>query len=218
MLKYKSEFIQFMMDCDVLTFGDFTLKSGRKSPYFINTGKYRTGAQLDRLGTYYADCFMKNVELSGNTLLFGPAYKGIPLATAAACALHRNYSIDLGYFFNRKEEKDHGEGGSFVGSSPKDGDRVVIIEDVITAGTAVREVVPILRASADIKLEDMIISVDRMERNQSGRTAVEEVYNEFGISIHPIVTVKEIRDYVDGKIDSALVAKMDEYISAHCNI
>lgn len=215
---YKSEFIQLMLDCGVLTFGDFTLKSGRRSPYFINTGKYRTGGQLDRLGGFYADCFIQNITAGEHTLLFGPAYKGIPLASSCACALFRKYSIDLPYFFNRKEAKDHGEGGSFVGASPADGDNIVIIEDVITAGTAVRETVPLLKAAANVILTDMIISVDRMEKTASGKTAVAEVLDEFGITVHPIVTVTEVREYVSDKLDADLLARMDAYIGEHCAI
>ncbi len=215
---YKAGFIDFMIESNVLTFGDFTLKSGRRSPYFINTGKYRTGAQLNRLGEYYADCFKANIKADENTLLFGPAYKGIPLVATASAALYRKYDLDLSYCFNRKEAKDHGEGGSFVGCAPVDGNNVVIIEDVITAGTAVRETVPLLRDAAKVTLTDMIISVDRMERTASGKTAVKEVYDEFGITVHPIVTVAEIREHIEGKLDRKLLDRMDAYIAEHCNI
>ena len=144
-MAYKEEFITFMVRSGVLTFGDFTTKSGRKTPYFINTGNYKTGAQAAKLGDYYAACIQENLP-EGVTCLFGPAYKGIPLAVAAASSLYRKYDRDLPYCFNRKEVKDHGEGGSMVGYKPQDGDDVVIVEDVVTAGTAVRESIRALQA------------------------------------------------------------------------
>lgn len=222
MQKYKLDFIELMIDCGVLTFGDFTLKSGRRSPYFINTGKYRTGSQLSKLGGFYADCIVsalgEEVLLNDGSrlLLFGPAYKGIPLATAVSCSLHQKYNSDLRYCFNRKEIKDHGEGGVFIGSVPVDGDRVIIIEDVITAGTAVRETVPLLRSSAAVDIPYMIISVDRQERTQTGMTASQEVKKEFGTEVYPIVTVREIREYIDGRFDGELLGRMDSYIEEFC--
>ena len=137
-MTYREEFITFMVRSGVLTFGDFTTKSGRKTPYFVNTGNYKTGAQAAKLGDYYAACIQEHMA-DGITCLFGPAYKGIPLAVSAAASLYRNYDRDLPYCFNRKEAKDHGEGGSMVGYKPQDGDNVAIVEDVVTAGTAVRE-------------------------------------------------------------------------------
>ena len=202
-----------MIESGVLSFGDFTLKSGRKSPYFINTGKYRTGAQLSRLGEAYAAC-LKDAVGEDFDVLFGPAYKGIPLAAATAEALYRLYGIDRAYCFNRKEAKDHGEGGSFVGAPLADGNRVVIIEDVITAGTAVRETVPLLQAAADVRIGHMIISVDRMEKGPSGRTAVEDVYAEFGIRVHPIVTVREIVDYLYAHNDPTSASRIEAYLEA----
>lgn len=222
MLNYKSDFIGLMLDCGVLTFGDFTLKSGRKSPYFINTGKYRTGGQLSKLGVFYAESISAAVgedelrRADSGLILFGPAYKGIPLAAAAACALYQKYNADLRYFFNRKEIKDHGEGGAFVGSAPQDGDRIIIVEDVITAGTAVRETVPLLRAAAKAEIPYMIISVDREERTASGMTASEEVKAEFGIEVFSIITVKEIREYIQGRFDHELLNRMDSYIGEYC--
>ncbi|HPU58701.1 MAG TPA: orotate phosphoribosyltransferase, partial [Candidatus Avimonas sp.] len=150
-MPYKEQFIEFMVRAGVLTFGDFITKSGRKTPYFINTGNYRTGAQAAKLGEFYADCIMENIE-SGIDALFGPAYKGIPLSVACAIALSNKYGRDLNYCFNRKEAKDHGEGGSMVGYKLKDGDRVVIIEDVITAGTAMRECIPVLKSAANVEI------------------------------------------------------------------
>jgi orotate phosphoribosyltransferase len=222
MLKYKCDFIELMLGCGVLTFGDFTLKSGRRSPYFINTGKYRTGGQLSALGGFYADCIAAAVgedELcrsDNGLLLFGPAYKGIPLAAAASCALYQKYNAELRYCFNRKEIKDHGEGGAFVGSVAQDGDRIIIVEDVITAGTAVRETVPLLQAAAKAEIPYMIISVDRKERTASGMTASDEVNDEFGIKVFSIVTVSEIREYINGKFDADLLSRMDKYIGDYC--
>ena len=213
----KKEFIEFMMGADVLRFGEFKTKSGRLTPYFVNTGNYRTGAQIAALGKFYAACIR---EACGEdfTAMFGPAYKGIPLVTAAASALSTLYGIDKPYFFNRKEVKDHGEGGSLVGYQPKDGDSVIIIEDVITAGTAVRETVPILKAAADVKVTDMFISVDRCEVGKEGvKTAGMEVKEGFGINVHAIITVRDIREYLsEHGTDPALLASMDRYMEQYC--
>ena len=162
-MTYQEEFITFMVRAGVLTFGDFTTKSGRRTPYFINTGNYKTGAQAAKLGDYYAACIQQNLP-DGVDCLFGPAYKGIPLAVSAAASLYRNYGRDLPYCFNRKEAKDHGEGGVMVGCKPQDGDRVVIVEDVVTAGTAVRESIELFQHVADVKMRALIVSVDRMGR------------------------------------------------------
>ena len=213
----KKEFIEFMMSADVLRFGEFKTKSGRLSPYFVNTGNYRTGKQIDTLGKFYAQCIK---EACGDdfTARFGPAYKGIPLATAAAGALAREYGIDKPYFFNRKEAKDHGEGGSLVGYQPEDGDKIIIIEDVITAGTAVRETVPVLMNAAKVTVNDMFISVNRCEVGQNaGKTAVMEVKEEFGIDVHAIVTVKDIREYLAGEgTYGEMLKKMDAYMEQYC--
>lgn len=219
---YKREFIEFMISCGVLRFGEFITKSGRKSPYFVNTGNYRTGAQMSKLGKYYAECLKNNVGEDFD-VLFGPAYKGIPLATTTAIALYDGYGIDKPFCFNRKEAKDHGEGGSFIGHKLSDGERVVLIEDVITAGTAVREVLPQLKAAADVKVEHMIISVDRMERGQGGTTAIKEIGREFGIAVHPIVTVREIIDHMYGReingvvlLNDEIKEKMEAYLAQYC--
>ena len=164
-MTYQEEFITFMVRSGVLTFGDFTTKSGRKTPYFVNTGNYKTGAQAAKLGDYYAACIQENLP-DGVDCLFGPAYKGIPLTVAAASSLYRNYDRDLPYCFNRKEAKDHGEGGTMIGYQPKDGDRVVIVEDVVTAGTAVRETIELFKHIADVKFASLIVSVDRMEKGR----------------------------------------------------
>ncbi|HAN44466.1 MAG TPA: orotate phosphoribosyltransferase, partial [Ruminococcaceae bacterium] len=191
-MSYKQSFIEFMVKSGVLTFGDFTAKSGRKTPYFINTGNYKTGYQAAKLGEFYADCIKANLNDNDYDALFGPAYKGIPLSVATAIALNNKYGTDKNYCFNRKEAKDHGEGGSMVGYKLKDGDKVIIIEDVITAGTAVRECVPLLKAAANVEIAGMIISVDRMERGQGEKSAVQEVKEQFGISTYPLVTVRDI--------------------------
>jgi len=219
---YKKEFIEFMVRAGVLTFGDFTTKSGRQTPYFINTGNYKTGSQIAKLGDYYASCINENITVKIDAL-FGPAYKGIPLSVAAAISLNNNFNINTNYCFNRKEAKDHGEGGSIVGYKPKDGDNILIIEDVITAGTSVRECLPILKGIAKVNIVGLIISADRMERGQGSKTTVTEVYDEFGIKTYPIVTVREIIDTlhnieIDGKVyvDDSMKAKMEAYLEKYC--
>jgi len=226
-MDYKKSFIEFMVDSGVLTFGDFTTKSGRKTPYFINTGNYKTGEQAAKLGQFYARCIEENRrqgKFSGDiTALFGPAYKGIPLAVAASIALASEFQCNVNYCFNRKEVKDHGEGGNMVGYKLKDGDRVLIVEDVITAGTAVRECFPIIKEEADVKIEGLIISVDRMERGNGNKTAIQEIEEDFGIKTYPIVTVREIIDTlynveVEGKvhIDDAVKQRMEAYLQEYC--
>ena len=213
----KREFIEFMMSADVLRFGDFVTKSGRNTPYFVNTGNYKTGLQSSKLGEFYA-AFIKETIGDCFDAMFGPAYTGIPLVTTTAGALARNYQIDKPYFFNRKEVKDHGEGGNTVGYHPKDGDRVIIIEDVITAGTAIRETMPILKGCADVKVTDMFISVNRCEVGKTpGKTAVMEVAEEFGIKVHALITVKDIYEYLkeQGTYDSVLKA-MKTYMEQYC--
>jgi orotate phosphoribosyltransferase len=221
MLDYKSDFIFFMARAGALTFGDFTTKSGRKSPYFINTGMYSQGEQISQLGRFYADCIQNHITVTTSTVLFGPAYKGIPLATAAAVALAER-GINTRYCFNRKEVKDHGEGGSLVGHPLGNSDRVLIVEDVITAGTALREVLPIIQ-SAGASVDGLIISVDRMERGMGQTTAIQEIKNEFSIITYPIVTVKDIiaclhNRPVDGKIllDDGIKMKMENYLAQYC--
>lgn len=211
-MTYKQQFIKFMVENGVLKFGEFTLKSGRVAPYFINTGNYMTGAQLFKLGEYYARCIEDN-EIKAETLV-GPAYKGIPLAVATAVSLYNKYGRELNYCFDRKEEKDHGEGGLFVGKQLKDGERVIIIEDVMTSGKALREMLPKLKAQANVDIAGMVISVDRMERGlESGLSAVQEVYKEFGVKVYSIVTMADIISAIeDGIIDGKkYLAKMKEY-------
>ena len=213
----KKEFIEFMMSADVLRFGSFVTKSGRNTPYFVNTGNYKTGKQIATLGKFYARLIKEEVGENFDCM-FGPAYKGIPLAAAGAAALYNEYGIDKPYFFNRKEEKDHGEGGSLVGYKPQNGDRVIIIEDVITAGTAIRETMPILTGAADVTVPDMFISVNRCEVGQTpGKTAIMEVMEDFGINVHAIVTVKDIYEYLkeSGKFDD-VIKPMEEYMAKYC--
>ena len=220
-MTYQEEFITFMVRSGVLTFGDFTTKSGRKTPYFINTGNYKTGAQASKLGGYYAACIQQNLP-EGVDCLFGPAYKGIPLAVAAASSLYRDFDRDLPYCFNRKEAKDHGEGGTMVGYKPQDGDRVVITEDVVTAGTAVRETIELFKNVADVKFAGLIVSVDRMERGAGERTTINELREQYGIPVFPIVTVRQVIDFlsdrpIDGKvyIDDAMRGRMEDYLKEY---
>jgi orotate phosphoribosyltransferase len=208
---YKCEFIEFMVRSKVLTFGDFVTKSGRKTPYFVNTGRYRTGGQLTRLSEFYGRAIRDQLG-SDFDILFGPAYKGIPLAAATAMTLVRDHGHDVGFCFNRKEAKDHGEGGALVGCVPQDGDRVVIIEDVTTAGTSIRETVPVLRAAADIQLSGLVVSVDRMERGTGDATALAEIASTWDMPTFAIVTVEEIMEHLRGReVDGEAVLSEDSY-------
>ena len=219
---YKEDFITFMVRSGVLTFGDFTTKSGRKTPYFINTGNYKTGAQAARLGDYYAACVQENAP-EGIDCLFGPAYKGIPLVVATAASLARNYDRDLPYCFNRKEAKDHGEGGSMVGYKPQDGDRIAIIEDVVTAGTAVRETLAFFDALGKrVQVTHLFVSADRMERGTGEESTLDELRREYGIAVHPIVTIRDIQSFlldreIDGEVvvDSRRSAQIDAYLAQY---
>ena len=211
-MTYKEEFIRFMVDCGVLTFCEFTLKSGRKAPYFINTGNYKTGAQLARLGEFYAQCISEN-GIEADTL-YGPAYKGIPLAVSASVALYNKFGIEVNYTFDRKEVKDHGEGGMFVGKSLTDGEKVVIIEDVMTSGKALRESLPKLKGAADVNITGMVITVDRMEKGlDSEKSAVDNAYEEFGIKVYSIVTINDIIAAIESGIveGKEYLDKMIEY-------
>ena len=221
MTDYKRDFIHFMVRSGVLTFGEFTLKSGRKAPYFVNTGNYRTGGQLNQLGEFYADCIHDNLG-DAYDVLYGPAYKGIPLAVAAVTALYRKYGIDRDYSFNRKEAKDHGEGGVIVGHQLQDKERVVITEDVMTSGAALRENLPILKGAADVKIAGLIISVDRMEKGLGEKSAVQEAFDNYGVKVYPIVTIREVIEAlynvpVDGKIviDGEMKERMERYLEVY---
>ncbi len=221
MEQYKQGFIEFMVDSSVLKFGDFVTKSGRKTPFFVNTGFYRTGGQLRKLGEYYARAIKESFGLDFD-VLFGPAYKGIPLAVAASMAVSEFYGRDIRYCSNRKEEKDHGDKGILLGSPLVDGDRVLIIEDVTTAGTSIQETMPILRAQADVKPVGLVVSVDRMERGQGAKSALAEIEETYGIQTTAIVTMQEVVEHlynrpykgniiIDDKIKAAIDAYYDQY-------
>lgn len=195
-MTYKQEFIRFLADCGVLKFGTFRLKSGRIAPYFLNAGEYKTGAQIKRLGEFYAACIREN-DLDVQTL-FGPAYKGVPLAISAAVAMYEKYGRDVSFCFDRKEVKDHGEGGMFVGKQPQDGEKIVIIEDVMTSGKALKEVLPKLRGAANVNITGMVITVDRMEKALgSERSAVQQAWAEEGVRVCSIVTIRDIIDALE---------------------
>ena len=211
MEQYKQEFIDFMVECEVLRFGDFVTKSGRQTPFFVNTGFYRTGTQLRRLGEYYA----KAIEAKFGTdfdVLFGPAYKGIPLSVTTAVALSSLYGKDIRYCSNRKEIKDHGDKGILLGGPVNDGDRVVIIEDVTTAGTSIRETLPIIQDTAKASVLGLVVSVDRCERGTGEKSALDEIHDTFGIETTAIVTMKEVVEHMYGTvIDDAMKAKIEAY-------
>lgn len=214
---YKKAFIEFMIDCEVLKFGDFVTKSGRRTPFFVNTGFYRTGTQLRRLGEYYARA-VKNAFGTDFDVLFGPAYKGIPLTVAASMAISELYGADIKYCSNRKEIKDHGDKGILLGSPIIDNDRVVIIEDVTTAGTSIEETLPILKAQGDVNVLGLVVSVDRMERGQGRQSALREMEEKYGFKTTAIVTMEEVVEHLynrpyKGKIviDENLKAAIDAY-------
>ena len=191
---YKREFIQFLEGAGVLKFGDFTAKSGRKIPYFINAGDIKTGDQISKLGEFYAKAYFEKVG-NKKTVLYGPAYKGIPIAVSVACALSKE-GLDVPFFFNRKEEKDHGEGGVFVGYKPQ-GEDIVIVEDVITAGTAIRESMEILSSLKESKVAAVFVMVDRKEKGKTEKSAMAEVGEEFGFPVYSVVDVYDIIEYLE---------------------
>lgn len=217
MERYKKAFIEFMVDCGVLKFGDFTTKSGRKTPFFVNTGFYRTGTQLRKLGEYYAKAIYDAYGLEFD-VLFGPAYKGIPLCVATTMAISEFYQKDIRYCSNRKEIKDHGDTGILLGSPIVNGDKVVIIEDVTTAGTSIGETMPILKLQGNIKVQGLIVSVDRMERGKGSKSALSEIEESYGISTTAIVTMNEVVEHLHNKpykgqivIDDTLRKAIDAY-------
>lgn len=218
MESYKQEFIEFMVESDVLKFGDFTLKSGRKSPFFMNAGAYVTGTQLRKLGEYYAKAIHDNYGLDFD-VLFGPAYKGIPLTVATTMAISELYGKDIRYCSNRKEVKDHGDTGILLGSGFKDGDRVVIIEDVTTSGKSIEETFPILKAQADVKVQGLIVSLNRMEIGKGGKlSALDEIQELYGFAAGAIVTMEEVVEHLYNKpcngeivIDDTLKTAIDAY-------
>ena len=218
MEQYKQEFIEFMVDSQVLKFGEFTLKSGRKSPFFMNAGAYVTGTQLRKLGEYYAKAIHDNYGLDFD-VLFGPAYKGIPLSVATTMAISELYGKDIRYCSNRKEVKDHGDTGILLGSKLKDGDRVVIIEDVTTSGKSIEETFPILKEQADVEIKGLMVSLNRMEVGKGGvKSALDEIQEKYGYPAHAIVTMEEVVERLynqecQGKIviDDSIKAAIDSY-------
>ena len=219
----QEQFIEFALEADVLRFGEFKTKAGRLSPYFFNAGLFNTGALLDRLGEFYAKTLLaaRDAGRIEFDMIFGPAYKGIPLAASVAMNLSR-LGCDVPWAFNRKEAKDHGEGGVMVGYKPQDGDDVVIVEDVVTAGTAVRESIELFKHVADVNIKALFVSVDRMERGTRECSTLDELRQDYGIQVFPIVTVREIISFlhnrpVDGKvyIDDEMKAKMEAYLEEY---
>ncbi len=221
MEQYKKEFIEFMVDCNVLKFGEFTLKSGRKSPFFMNAGAYVTGSQLKRLGQYYATAIHDNYGTDFD-VLFGPAYKGIPLAVATTIAFSDLYGKDIRYCSNRKEVKDHGDVGILLGSSLNDGDRVVIIEDVTTSGKSIEETFPILKEQANVNVVGLMVSLNRQERGRTQQNALAEIREMYGIETGAIVTMEEVVAYLYNKnyngkvlIDDAMKKAIDTYYAQY---
>ncbi len=209
MEQYKEEFIHFMIDCEVLKFGDFTTKSGRKTPFFINTGFYRTGGQLARLGSFYAKAIADTFG-TDFTVLFGPAYKGIPLSVATTIALANDHGAAIRYCADRKEVKDHGEGGGLLGGPIGDGDKVVIIEDVTTAGTSIRETYPIIKDCGDVDILGLMVSVDRMERGTGEKAALTEIAETFNMKTASIVTMSDVVECLYNKEYNGVVYIDDE--------
>ena len=215
---YKQEFIEFMVDSQVLKFGEFTLKSGRKSPFFMNAGAYVTGSQLKRLGEYYAKA-IHNTYGDDFDLLFGPAYKGIPISVVTAVAFSDLYGKEIRYCSDRKEEKDHGaDKGSFLGSKLQDGDRVVMIEDVTTSGKSMEETVPKVRGAANVEIIGLMVSLNRMEKGTGEKSALDEIKEKYGFDANAIVTMEEVTEFLYNKpyngeiyIDDTLKAAIDAY-------
>jgi len=222
MEQYKQEFIEFMVDSNVLKFGDFTLKSGRKSPFFMNAGSYVTGAQLKKLGEYYAKAIHDNFG-DDFDVLFGPAYKGIPLSVTTAIAFHELYGKEIKYCSNRKEEKDHGgDAGILLGSPIKDGDRVVIIEDVTTSGKSIEETFPIIKAQGDVEILGLMVSLNRMEKGKGDKGALDEIHEKYGFKAAAIVSMAEVIEYLhnreyNGKviIDDGIKEAIDAYYEVY---
>lgn len=210
---YKQRFIDLLVRHEVLRFGDFTLKSGRRSPYFINAGQLRTGAAIAGLGEAYAECLARE-ELAPD-LLFGPSYKGVPLAVATAIARARS-GHDVAFCFDRKEAKDHGEGGVFVGTAPWDGARVVLVDDVITSGKSIHEAVSLLRKAAAVTVAGVVVAVDRQERGRGASSTLAELQAELGAPVRAIVTIREIADYLHPRVlDDAQLRAIDGYLAEH---
>ncbi len=211
---YKREFIKFLESAGVLKFGDFTAKSGRKIPYFINAGDIKTGDQISRLGEFYAKAYLEKIG-NKRTVLYGPAYKGIPIAVSVACALSKS-GLDVPFFFNRKEEKDHGEGGVFVGYKPQENEEIVIVEDVITAGTAIRESMSILSKLNGVKVSAVFVMVDRKEKGITEKSAMTEVSEEYGFPVYSVVDVYDIIEYLEeDEANFENVERIKNYLSVN---
>ena len=209
---YKREFIKFLEGAGVLKFGDFTAKSGRKIPYFINAGDIKTGDKIDKIGEFYAKAYFEKVG-NKRTVLYGPAYKGISIAVSSSIALSKE-GLDVPFFFNRKEAKDHGEGGVFVGYVPKAGEEVVIVEDVITAGTAIRESMAILSSLEDVKVAATFVMVDRKEKGKTDKSAMAEVEEEFGFPVYSVVDVYDIIEYLEeDEANAENVTRIKNYLA-----
>ena len=223
MEQYKQEFIEFMVDCQALKFGDFTLKSGRKSPFFMNAGAYVTGSQLMKLGEYYAKAIHDKYG-DDFDVLFGPAYKGIPISVVTAIAFSKLYGKEVRYCSDRKEEKDHGaDKGSFLGSKLKDGDRVVMIEDVTTSGKSMEETGPKVKGAADVTIVGLMVSLNRMEVGLGGeKSALDEIREKYGFEANAIVTMADVVEHLHNRpykgqvlIDDTLKAAIDKYYEAY---
>jgi len=214
MVEYKREFIKFLESAGVLKFGDFTAKSGRKIPYFINAGEIKTGDQISKLGEFYAKSYLEKVG-NKRCVLYGPAYKGIPIAVSASVALAKN-GLDVPFFFNRKEEKDHGEGGVFVGYKPTEGEEIVIVEDVITAGTAIRESMAILEGLNGTKIAATFVMVDRKEKGQGEKSAMAEIEEQYGFPVYSVVDVYDIIEYLEEDSNNAEnVERIKNYLAVN---
>ena len=214
MESYKREFIQFLQSAGVLKFGDFTAKSGRKIPYFVNAGEIKTGEQIAKLGEFYAKSYLEKVG-NKRTVLYGPAYKGISIAVSSAVALAKN-GLDVPFFFNRKEAKDHGEGGVFVGYKPTAGEEIVIVEDVITAGTAIRESMEILSVLEGVKISAVFVMVDRKEKGKTEKSAMQELSDEYGFPVYSVVDVYDIIEYLEeDPANEEIVTRIKNYLSVN---
>ncbi len=220
MKDYQKNFIEFLLSMQALKFGNFTLKSGRKSPYFLNMGAFFTGKAITRIGSFYADAIADAIKDDFN-VIFGPAYKGIPLAISTLQSLYTSYGIDAQYAFNRKEAKDHGEAGIIVGKALEPSDRIIIVDDVITAGTAIRETLDIIKNQGGASVRAIVVSVDRMEKGSGNKSAAREITEAHGIAVCPIITILHILEYVKtGKavqygVDSAMIAKIEAYLAEY---
>jgi orotate phosphoribosyltransferase len=220
MLAHQAAFLELLLRFEVIRFGDFTLKSGRRSPYFVNAGQLRTGAAIDALGSAYAA--HANHHGLRCDLVFGPSYKGVPLAVATASAMARTTG-DVGYSFDRKEIKDHGEGGRFVGTTPSSGMHVVVVDDVITSGQSIREAVELVRGSApDVVVSGVVVAVDRQERGRGERTTLAELQDELEVAVHPLLSIREVVDHLHGReidgrilVDDVRAAAIREHLATH---